>query len=313
MLTFWQKTIKLTVLQYRALLCFLAVLAVFGCAHKAPPLSKDRLSPRLEKISALNNRQIQFTFSEEIDTLLLSPENFVIATSDETLAVITMYASLSVWEIIAATDEQKDRIYEATGSIFDKGGNKGNFKMSFSGSMAKDTIVPWLVDYSRGVKKNYFHLSFSEAMDTSVMKFEIIPNRNFHATWLSYRTCELLPATPLDSLKLDTTYYLYIDKGARDISGNALEPFITSITPDTIYEPKILRGKVMLADTLVKSGRAWLARGASLGIAMLENGEFAFEVRDSLPYWVKVTSGEYSGIKEFKVGKEDTVFLRLEE
>ncbi len=283
------------------------------CAHKAPPIAKDRLNPQLQKILALNNRQIQFTFSEEIDTLSFNPENITISSPEETLTVITLYASLSAWEIIVVTDEQKDEVYEAAGYIFDKSGNKGNFKMSFSGSITKDTIKPWFVDYSEGANQNFFHLKFSEAMDTSLMKFEIIPSKNFYGHWLDCRTCEIVPSTTSDSLHFDTTYYLYIDNGARDVSGNYLEPFITSITPDTIYEPIILRGVVMLDDTLARSGLAWLERERMLGIAELENGEFAFEVRDSLPYLVRVLSGEYSGVKEFTAGKEDTLPLRIEE
>jgi len=277
------------------------------------PIVKDRLNPRLQNILSLNNRQVQFTFSEEIDTISLKPENFLIASDQDTLPILTLYPSLSTREIIAITGLQSDKVYEVSGYVYDKGENTGKFKRNFSGSSKTDTIAPWLVDYAKGKNTKEFFLKFSEAMDTAFHEFHIVPKKDFTVVWQNYRGCQLIPKTPFDSLHYDTTYYFYIEKGFADISGNHLSPCITDITPDTIYNPFILRSKVMINDTLVKAGLAVLKRGIALAIAKVENGEFAFEVRDSLPYGVEVISGKYSGSAEVSVGKEDTIILKAEE
>jgi len=288
------------------------VLTMLACGHKVAPISKDRLSPRLKKVVSLNNRQIQFTFSEEIDVQNLKSDNFTIINGEDTLKILTLYPSLSTWEIVAITTLQSDKIYEVSGYVFDKAENKGIFKKSFNGSTKQDTISPWLTQYSKGENNRQFLLKFSEAMDTTFLKFHIIPKKNFIGIWRNYRTCEFVPKTSFDSLNYDTTYYLFIDKGIYDISGNSLDLFITEITPDTIYEPLVLRGKVM-NDTLMKIGLAVLKREIVLGIAKVLDGEFMFEVRDSLPYEVVVVVGKYSGSAEVSVGQENSIILKMEE
>ncbi len=289
------------------------ILAFIACAHKAPPLSKDRLAPKLQRVSALNNRQTQFTFSEQLDTLNLKPEYFSIITGTDTLKIMLLYASLSASEIIAITELQYDTVYQVSGYVFDTAQNKGAFEEFFSGTSKPDTIVPWIVDYSQGAKQKEFTLTFSEAMDTAFLNYYILPKKNLKPTWLNIRTCHLKPETPADSLCYDTTYYLYTEKGFRDISNNAINSFVTSITPDTIYRPIRLEGKVQLQDTLVKSGLAVLKKIYPLGIAIVEQGSFSFEVRDSTVYAVEVISGRYSGSAMISVDSTNIIFLRLEE
>lgn len=292
---------------------FFVILTIIVCAHKASPISKDRLLPRLQEVFALNNRQIQFTFSEKIDTLNLQPENFIIVSGADTLKIITLYSSLSTSEIIGITEQQSDVVYEVTGFIFDESENKGTFEKSFTGTSEQDTIAPWLVDYSEGYNMTVFLITFSEAMDTTSIDFRVIPKRDFVPLWLNYRTCQFVPKTGFDSLHYDTTYYLFIEKSAYDISSNPVDIFITKITPDTIYDPLILRGAVLVNDTLVKTGLAAISREITLGIAKIEDGEFVFEVRDSLPYMVDVVAGRYSGSAEISVSKKDSIILKLEE
>jgi hypothetical protein len=299
----------------RNVLCILLIssLIVIVCAHKAPPLSKDRLHPKLVEARVLNNRQLQFTFSEEIDTLMFDPDSMSITSDADTLKIFELYPSLSAAEIIAITDVQSEKMYEVSGFVFDTAGNKGSFKKTFKGSTQRDTIPPWLVDYSEGTQKSDFLLQFSEAMDTSFIEFTVIPKKHLHPLWRNIRTCQLVAETARDSLQFDTTYYLYINKGARDISGNAVGLFITSITPDTIYSPLILRGKAMVYDTLVQSGLAVIRKDIVLGIAEVQKGEFAFDVRDSSTYTVLVVSGKFSGSNEVSVAQDNIVILKAEE
>jgi hypothetical protein len=289
------------------------ILTIIVCGHKAPPLSKDRLPPRLQKVSSLNNRQILFTFSEKIDTLNLQPENFTVVNNEDTLKIMVLYASLSPSEISAVTEIQSPVLYEVSGYMFDEAGNKGTFTRTFTGSIIIDTIAPWVVDYSEGYSRRNFYVTFSEAMDTSVARFLVIPKKNLVPVWRDYRTCQFFPGTSFDSLQYDTTYYLYIEHGMRDISGNFLNLFITSVSPDTIYEPLMLTTTVMRNDTLVQSGVAVMSRTIAMGIAEVEDGEVIFEVRDSLPYRIDVVSGQYSGSADVSVHKKDTIYLELEE
>jgi hypothetical protein len=281
-----------------------------ACAHKAPPLSKDRLNPKLSKISALNNRQIQFTFSEQLDTLDLKPEYLDITTTKDTLDILFLYPSLSAAEIIAFTDYQSDILYDVSGYVFDTAQNKGTFRSTFLGTSQPDTISPWIVSYSKGAKQKTFFVEFSEAMDTTFTRFYVLPKKNLVARWKNYRTCRFIPETPADSFKQDTTYYLFLNKGARDISKNTIGMFATSITPDTLYEPMLLQGNAQINDTLVKTGVAIIKKENPLGIVLIEEGRFTFEVRDSAAYTIEVLSGDYSGSAEVSVDSIYTIFLK---
>jgi hypothetical protein len=312
-LTFSQKKVQLPVPRFSYICVCIVLLAIIVCAHKAPPLSKDRLSPRLQKVNSLNNRQVQFIFSEKIDTLSLQPGNFTIVSDGDTLKILVLYASLSPSEIVAVTEMQSPVVYDASGYIFDEAGNKGAFTRTFTGSTIKDTIAPWVIDYSEGYNQNNFYVTFSEAMDTSFVQFLVVPKKNLIPVWRDYRTCQFLPQTSSDSLHYDTTYYLYTKHGMRDISGNFLNLFITSVSPDTLYEPLILTGIVMVNDTLVQSGVAVMSRTITMGIAEVKDGEVHFEVRDSLPYRIDVLSGPYSGSADVSVRTQDTIYLKTEE
>lgn len=285
--------------------------SIISCAHKTPPLTKDRLKPNLQKILPLNNRQILFTFSEELDTLGLKLENFTITSAEETLRILTLYP-FSSSEIVAVTDQQSEEVYEAAGYVYDKEENKGVFKNSFIGSAKPDTISPWLTNYSKGAKNRSFNLQFNEAMDTTSFKFYILPKKEFMQTWQNCRVATVVPKTAADSLNFDTTYYLYT-KDVRDISGNSPGNFITSVTPDTLYKPLILRGKVMVNDTFVTSGLAIIKRGYPIGISRVDKGEFVFEVRDSLEFLVEVVTEKYYGKAELAITKQDTVILTPQE
>jgi len=292
---------------------FISIVILASCAHKASPLSKDRMNPKLQKVSALNNRQILFTFSEILDTINLNPGYFSIMSDEETLKIMALYPSLSAAEIIAITNIQFDKVYEVSGYVFDTAQNKGNFQKFFTGSSKPDTIIPWIVKYSKGANHKEFTVIFSEAMDTTFLKSYILPKKDLKPEWQNLRACRLIPEIPDDSLSYDTTYYLYINKGARDISRNAVNTFITSITPDTIYEPINLKGTVQINDTFVKTGLAVLKRKYPIGITTVDQGNFAFEVRDSLPYTIEVISGKYSGSGEVSVDSVNNIILQLEE
>lgn len=295
-----------------AIVVFLVLLTVF-CAHKAAPLRKDRLRPQLQSVRALSNRQVQYTFSEPIDTLGLHRDGLLITNSNDTLSILLLYPSLSAAEIVAITDLQQDILYKTSGVMYDTAHNKGAFETSFNGTSQEDTVRPWVVQYSQGGKQREFSVVFSEAMDTTFLVFYILPQKNLVASWLNLRACRFLPAAPEDSLRFDTTYHLYMTAGARDISNNVMTTFLTSITPDTVYQPTRLRGKVYVNDTSAARGIAVLRRERPLGISLVRGGSFIFEVRDTLPYTVDVISGEYSGTASVAAREENIVILQFQE
>ena len=301
----------LVIFRYLGVLGILAFIGIH-CAHKAAPLVKDRLNPKLTKISSISNREVLFTFSEELDTLNLPKDNFLIAAADETLEIITAYPSLSASEIIVITGLQSAKNYEATGYVYDKAENKGTFMKTFAGADRPDTVKPWLKNYSKGSRNVIFRLSFAKAMDTASVKYYIVPRKNMVPAWSGYRNLSLIPAAPGDSLHYDTTYYLYL-KEARDLSGNTLTGFIASITPDTTYQPLSLKGKAVIFDTTALTGIALLRREYPIGLARVSNGRFSFEVRDSSTYTVEIITEKYYGKGEITLGQENVITLKPEE
>ena len=290
------------------------IILIMTCAHKAPPLVKDRMKPKLQNVSALNNRQVQLTFSEDIDTLNLSTEDLQITADDDTLKIETLYPSLSAAEIVIITESQTDTEYLISGSVYDTAQNKGAFSFQFDGTSRPDTIAPWIVKYSAGKANKNFYFHFSEAMDTTFFAFSIIPPKNVIAQWRNLRACDIIPADTFDIFAYDTTYYLYIDEGCRDLSGNVFKTLVTSITPDTVFKFFTLKGSALLNDTLVKTGIALLKREIALGIALIEGGDFEFQVRDSLPYIIEVFSGKYAGRSQAAVTDSLIIIdLKLEE
>ena len=289
----------------------LLIMIIAACAHKAPPLIKDRMKPKLQNVFALNNRQIQFTFSENIDTLNLKPDNFNITTGDDTLQITSLYPSLSAAEIIAITEAQMDLVYKVTGYVFDPAQNKGAFDIEFTGTSRPDTIAPWIIKFSEGSRQKEFFFHFSEAMDTTFFSYSMIPKKELVSEWRNPRVCFLLLADTTDALAFDTTYYVYINQGCRDLSGNLVGTLVTSITPDTAYRPLILKGSAQINDSLVITGIALLRRETFSGITLIRGGDFQFEVRDSLPYTVEVFSDKYWGSATVSIDSINIIHLQI--
>lgn len=284
------------------------MLLVLTCAHKAPPIAKDRLNPKLIKLEVLNTRQIQLSFSENLDTIALSKDSILVTTEQDTLLILQLYPSLSASEIVLITQPMSNVTYEISGIVFDEAENKGNFKRHLQGSTFPDTIAPWLVEYSHGRNTHDFFLSFAEAMDTLSLSFSIIPKKQFIPVWTNSRHVRFIPEKANESLGFDTTYYLYL-KEAQDISGNHAAPFVTSITPDTVYLPITIKGKALIDEIPVSAGLVLLERGTVLAITLVTKGEFTFDVRDSLAYDVQVVSDGYSGRGVVKAGEENVIRL----
>jgi hypothetical protein len=284
------------------------MLLILACAHKAPPIAKDRLNPKLISVEVLNTRQIQLSFSEKIDTAALVADSVLVTSVQDTLAVLQLYPSLSASEIVLITKPMKNVTYDISGVVFDEAENKGNFKSHFQGSTLPDTIAPWLTGYSQGRNTQDFFLNFTEALDTLSLEFSIIPKKKFIPVWVNSRYIRFIPETAGESLGFDTTYYLYL-KQARDISGNRTLPFITSITPDTVYRPIVLKGKALIDETPVNNGLALLERMSLVAIALVKKGEFAFDVRDSMVFDVQIIADDYSGKGTVKVGADNIIRL----
>jgi hypothetical protein len=235
------------------------------------------------------------SFSEEIDTLSFSINSITLHADADTLTITMMYPASSAAEIMCLTEPQSAITYRATGTVLDTAGNIGSFSRAFEGTLMPDTIAPYVTQYSRGMNYHEFILAFSEAMDTTRIAYHIIPGPTMGLTWQDLRTCLITPQDPGDSLQYGNTYYLYTDGGFSDISGNLLPPFITSITPDTIYEPHVLKGEVSADDTLVTEGIALLRRTGLQGIAFISSGLFTFQVRDKDAFMIEALCNGYYG------------------
>ena len=278
---------------FYCLVCILIIIA--ACAHKAKPLFKDRMKPKLTRARAMNNRYVQLSFSEEIDTLSFSIHNITLHADADTLAILLMYPTTSTAEIMCLTEPQSAITYRATGIVADTAQNMGSFSYAFEGTLLPDTLAPYVTHYSRGSNHHEFFLAFSEAMDTTRTAYHVLPGPPMDHAWQDLRTCRITPQEPVDSLQYNTTYYLYTDGGFSDISDNLLSPFITSITPDTVYEPYVLKGEVSANDTLVTEGIALLRRAGIHGIAFINNGLFTFEVRDKDAFMIEALCNGYYG------------------
>jgi len=293
----------------RSLAVIALMIITLGCGHKAAPLAKDRLKPSLKKISALNNRQLLFEFSEVIAVKSLTPDQIRITANTDSLPVLALYPSLSNAEIVLITGPQAPIEYLAAGSVFDTSENKGNFQRSFKGTDQPDTVAPQVIAYRKGKNSRYFVVQFTEAMDTTVLDFLILPTKNFSAAWTDLRQVLIRPVDSTQALGSDTTYCCWLRR-ACDLSGNETPALTMTITPDTTYQPLVIRGQARNADTALVSGVAVLSRGRPISISMLKDGSFYFEVRDSLPYLVDVFDSGRHGQSEVRVGRVDTVMVR---
>lgn len=306
-LTFTIKELELTM--WRLPIIFFSFILLFSCARKGPPLSIDRINPRLTNLRATNEHQLSLQFSEEIDTTKIQKEDITIFYGSETLDIYTVYSGNSPSELLLATEKMKDTIYEISGRVLDKAGREGVFKRIFRGSAKLDTISPWVMEYAKGTGRKSFYLVFSEVVDTNSLKFSIIPKKKLLPEWKNLRHLYLRPETEFDSLHFDTTYYFFL-KNISDLSGNKFGPFITSITPDTIYEPIHLKGRAFLNDSLLKSGFALLQKEEVIAITTVDKGEFTFEVRDSANYLVHIISLSHYGADSIRVGEEKVIKLQ---
>lgn len=282
------------------------MLVFLSCAHKGPPLRIDRVDPQIRKITPINEHQIALDFSEELDTLNINANDFAIYTEEETLKIFAANPGITVDQILITTDKMKQIEYKIQGKAFDKSGRMGIFKGKFSGTTKPDTIPPWLTHYSKGARQKYFSLRFSEPVDTSYFRYYVFPKKTTQTKWQYMKNLSIVPANEYESLSYDTTYYLYI-KETRDLSGNLAQPFVTSITPDTMYNPLFLKGKAMLNDTPVIHGIALIERGQKIGVSLISKGEFLFEVRDSSSYFVRAFGSNCYGADSVSAGKSDNV------
>ncbi len=263
----------------------LFIISFLFCAHKGPPLRIDRVDPKLKKISPVNEHQIFLYFSEELDTVSIKSENFTIYTEHDTLNIISVTPGNTPDQISLYTQKMAHIEYYIEGRVYDLSRRMGIFKTKFTGSVKPDTISPIIVSYSKGLKLKNFYIEFSEPVDTAAIKSYIFPKRKMVKDWYYMKKLYLKPEN--DTLNYDTTYYLFI-REIKDLSGNRRAPFVTMITPDTIYNPIFIRGRAVLNDTPLVGGVALLGYEKILGISTIERGEFLFEVRDSVKYLIQI-------------------------
>lgn len=263
----------------------LIVISLLFCAHKGAPLHIDRIDPKLKKITPVNDHQIFLYFSEELDTTSIKSENFLIYTEQETLKIISVTPGNAPEQISIYTQKMSKIEYFIDGRVYDLSRRVGFFKTKFIGSIKPDTIQPVITKYSKGFKLKNFYLEFSEPIDTGSIKYYVFPKRKMLKDWHYMKKLYLNPET--DSLNYDTTYYLFISE-LQDLSGNRGAPFVTTITPDTIYNPVFIRGRAVFNDTPLTSGIGLLEYEKILGVSTISQGEFLFEVRDSSKHFIRV-------------------------
>lgn len=284
-------------------------LCCFYCAHKGPPLYVDRIDPKIKKITPINNHQLMLFFSEDLDTLSYNLENFVVHTEQETLRIFVACPGNTPDQLFLTTEKMEQIKYLINGKVFDKSGRMGTFTAHFFGSPKPDTIAPWVTYYSRGYRLKKFDLEFSEPVDTLSFKYYVIPKKKMQVKWQYLTKVSLIPISEVESLNYDTTYYLYV-KDIIDLSGNHIQHFTTSITPDTIYNPLFIKGKALLNDTVINNGIAIIERDKILGISPVKQGEFLFEVRDSLKYLVHIIIPDFYGTDSVSTSQINEIKLK---
>ncbi len=311
-MTFQEKRIEFRMVK-KSISCPALALIIFllSCAHKGPPLRIDRIDPKIVNIVPINERQIMLNFSEELDTLSIETGNFVIHSDQETLGVLAATKGNNANQILLVTAKMNITEYKIDGKVSDKSGRVGIFRSNFRGSARPDTIAPWLISYSKGIRLYEFFLEFSEPVDTSSFRYLVLPRRRTDTKWQSLKRVYVIPSSNLDSLHFDTTYYLYV-KEVKDLSGNLSPKHVTTITPDSLYNPLFIKGKAMLSDSIITDGIAVLERDNLLGLSLIRHGEFLFEVRDSSRYWVRIFSQGYYGAESLSISEVGrTIFLNL--
>lgn len=278
------------------------------CAHKGPPLYMDRIDPKIKKITPINNHQLMLFFSEDLDTLSYNLKNFIIHTEQETLRILVANPGNTPDQLFLTTEKMNQMEYKINGKVFDKSGRIGNFTTRFIGTSKPDTIAPWIIQYSRGFRLKNFYFEFSEPVDTLSFKYYVIPPKKMQAKWQYLTKVFLTPISEVESLNYDTTYYVYI-KNIVDLSNNHAQHFVTTITPDTIYNPLFIRGKALLNDTVINNGIAIIERDKVLGISTIKQGEFLFEVRDSLKYIVRIIIPDFYGVDSVSTSQTNIIKL----
>ncbi len=285
------------------------IVVCFYCAHKGPPLYVDRIDPKIKKVAPINNHQLMLFFSEDLDTLSYNSENFIVHTEHETLRIFVVCPGNTPDQLFLTTEKMNQIKYKITGKVFDKSGRMGTFTTHFVGSPKPDTIAPWVTHYSRGYRLKKFDLEFSEPVDTLSFKYYVMPKKKMQAKWQYLTKVSLIPISEVESLNYDTTYYLYV-KDIIDLSGNHILHFATSITPDTTYNPLFIKGKALLNDTSINNGIAIIERNKILGISPVKQGEFSFEVRDSLKYLVHIIIPDFYGADSVSTSQINEIKLK---
>lgn len=299
----------------RHLIVPLVAILLLACAHKAAPLVKDRLRPSLVRIVALDQRHVQFTFSEDVDTTSAASAPVIFAGTD-TLSVQATYRGLSGAELIAVTAPMKAVTYTAVGTVYDAAANPGTYRRDFIGTVRADTVAPWVSAAVSGRAQRCFKVRFNEMMDTTRLAYRVVPSIAVVATWTDGLGLTVMPIVdslaPADTLEQGRVYYLWI-REAYDITGNRTAEYVTWLTPDTTGLPYIIRGRALIGDSLVDFGYAFLEGPRIEAVGLLRRGEFSFSVPDSLPRIVFVTTPDgYTGRDTLRPGSLQSVPLSYE-
>lgn len=294
-------------------LLLVSSILLVSCGKKGTPSAPDRFAPSLDELRVLDRNHLELDFSEDVDTLLLSIEDFLVANPDrETLTVYGVYPLFNNAQVVLATARQDSILYSLTGTVRDANGNVAEIDEQFMGCQVIDSIPPRVIDYPATVKSKKISFKFSEAMDTAALRYAFAPKnpKGFVSRWdKGLRRIDLYPVSERDSLAAGTIYYLLIYR-ASDIARNTMKQFCTYFTPDSLLPKSILRGRVYAGDSLIDAaliiGRE---KDRIVAMAISDKGQFSLFVKESIEYKIEAFFDDRYAQRSARVG--DTLVLRL--
>lgn len=271
-------------------------LALAGCAKKLPPPNTDRFPPTLLNVAVINQNRIDLTFDEPIAVQNSHPADFsIVSAAGETLGLLAIAAGPEPTGLTLLTQRQTRVRYTLQGAVQDIARNSAWFRVSFTGSLRRDTIPPAITafvpkPFSTGLRRNIaVSFRFSKPLDTITCPEPLVLPGNlrarFQRTWNPGLTG--LQFSLRDSLGPDTLVSFVLRPALSDFAGNRLrQTGYTIFAADSQLPGALHWGRLLLRDT---------RKGSLSGMALViieqpepvsiavgrHDGSFVFCIRDT--------------------------------